>query len=46
VILTISNIRRIPWSPQLQAYVTSHFSRIYRYPGNFTVYVRKGMRGG
>jgi hypothetical protein len=46
VILTATNARRIAWSPQLEAYFTSHFTQVYRSPRKLLVYVRKGLRAG
>ena len=32
VILTATNTRRIAWSPQLEAYFSSHFTQLYESP--------------
>jgi alpha-1,2-mannosyltransferase len=44
VILTATNIRRIAWTPQLEAYLASHFTQIYQSPRRLVLYVRKGPR--
>ncbi len=46
VILTAISNRRIAWTPQLQAYLASHFSQIYQSPRRLTLYMRKGLRAG
>ena len=46
VILTASNHRRVPWTPQLEAYLASHFRQIYQAPHKLTVYARTGLRSG
>jgi alpha-1,2-mannosyltransferase len=46
VILTATNTRRIAWSPQLEAYFSSHFTQLYESPRRLTLYVRKGLRAG
>ena len=46
VLLTISNPRRIAWSPQLEAYFASHFSQVYQSPSKLTLYVRNGLHAG
>ena len=46
VILTATNARRIAWSPQLQAYLASHFRQVYRSPRKLLVYVRNGLPAG
>ena len=46
VILTGTNARRIPWTPQLKAYLASHFTQIYQAPHRLTVYARTGLRPG
>jgi hypothetical protein len=44
VILTATNIRRIAWTPQLEAYLASQFNQIYQSPRRLVLYVRKGPR--
>jgi hypothetical protein len=46
VLLTASNPRRIAWTPQLEAYLASHFSQVYQSPRKLTLYVRKGLHAG
>jgi hypothetical protein len=46
VLLTVSNTRRIAWSPQLQAYFAGHFNQVYQSPSSLILYVRKGLRAG
>ncbi len=46
VILTRANTWRVPWTPALKAYLTSHFTQIYESPKGLTLYVRKGLRTG
>jgi len=46
LLFTPSNVRRIPWNPALEAYLTSHFTQIYESPNRLTVYVRKGLHTG
>jgi alpha-1,2-mannosyltransferase len=46
VILTATNTRRIAWSPQLEAYFSSHFTQLYESPRRLILYVRKGLRAG
>jgi len=46
LLFTPSNVRRIAWNPELEAYLASHFREIYQSPNNLTVYVRKGVRSG
>jgi hypothetical protein len=46
VLLTPSNRRRIPWTPALQAYLASHFTRVYESPNQIIVYARTGLRTG
>jgi hypothetical protein len=41
VLLTPSNVRRIPWTPALKAYLTSQFTQIYESPKGLILYVRK-----
>jgi hypothetical protein len=44
VILTATSVRRIAWSPQLKAYLASHFSKVYQSPRKLVLYARKGLR--
>jgi hypothetical protein len=46
LLFTPSNVRRIAWTPELEAYLTSHFRQIYQSSNNLTLYVRKGLRTG
>jgi hypothetical protein len=46
VILTATNTRRIAWSPQLEAYLSSHFTKLYESPRRLVLYARKGLRAG
>jgi len=46
VIITAVSGRRIAWTPQLHAYLASHFTQIYQAPHRLTVYARKGLRSG
>jgi alpha-1,2-mannosyltransferase len=46
VLLTASNPRRIAWSPQLEAYFSSHFHLVYQSPRNLMLYVRNGLHAG
>jgi hypothetical protein len=46
VLLTATNTRRIAWSPQLEAYFTSHFHPVYMSPRKLVLYVRSGLRAG
>ncbi len=43
VILTATNIRRIAWTPALDAYLANHFVRVYESPRRLILYVRKGL---
>jgi hypothetical protein len=43
VLLTATNIRRIAWTPQLQAYLANHFERVYQSPRRLTLYARTGL---
>ena len=46
MLLTATNTRRIAWSPQLEAYFTSHFHPVYMSPRKLVLYVRSGLRAG
>jgi len=46
VIITAVSGRRIAWTPQLHAYLASHFTQVYQAPHRLTVYARKGLRSG
>jgi hypothetical protein len=45
VLLTAANGRRIAWSPQLKAYLASHFTQVYQ-SRKLTVYRRNGLHAG
>jgi len=45
VILTATNMRRIAWTPALDAYLNDHFVQVYRSPRKLLVYARKGLHG-
>ena len=45
-IVPSARVRRIAWTPELEAYLASHFRQIYQSPNNLTLYVRKGVRSG
>jgi hypothetical protein len=46
VLLTATNIRRIAWTTELEAYLTNHFTQIYQSPGRLTLYMRNGLHTG
>jgi hypothetical protein len=46
VLLTHANTWRIPWTPELHAYLSSNFTQVYKSPKGLTVYARKGLRTG